>query len=527
MSHKDLEESPKQDDDFEIEIIDLVASPQERASTSPRERGERSDRNETIQPAPVYVSLRSKLTRRQRIVRIVALAAVIIVALVLILNSIVPAHSLLGVLAGPTPVATATLAPNIDYFYLDAGPPWGKLTLDGQPLTFTTNMPVHFARGHHQLAWQASPFPPIRCTLSVPIVKTDTCKHITIPTQVNGTASTAQEVTFYDTLNMLSGTQQAALIQAAQEALDSAQSTTMVQPGEQFVHVVGNHTTDIATQPLHATLHFKLSVGDPTLENTICANHYSSECGPLYRFQSQDVTQNCELFCTDPGSYTTFTVPNYWQTIVIAHEYWDFITLDGRAIATNQPDTTYGLTNSAHLLFLNIIWDGTHWQATFDALQGGSYNSLGCLAANNELYEIPPPVGLNSFGFSQTSATVPANGWLESCATNSRQPFVVRPSFVSASSLPLPFWRPARRQRPRPSLLALSTRRQFLRTIPGKASGGYTCDVVLCQASWRPAACHSECSEESLVAPANSSPSLRSGLKAHCTQNDTRPKRVQ
>ena len=143
MSHKDLEELPKQDDDFEIEIVDLAASPQERTSTSPRERGERSDRNETIQPAPVYVSLRSKLTRRQRIVRIIAPAVVIIVALVLILNSIVPAHSLLGVLAGPTPVATATLAPNIDYFYLDAGPPWGKLTLDGQPLTFSTNMPVH------------------------------------------------------------------------------------------------------------------------------------------------------------------------------------------------------------------------------------------------------------------------------------------------------------------------------------------------------------------------------------------------
>lgn len=413
MSYKDPGESQKQDDDFEIEIIDLAASPEEPASKSTGESGERSDLNETVQPTPVHVSLRSKLTPRQRIVRVVGPAIVIIVALLLILNSIVPTHSLLGLLAGPTPGATATFVPNIDHFYLDAGPPWGKLTLDGQPLTFSTLEPVQLARGHHQFVWQASPFQPIRCTLSVPIAKTDTCKHLTIATQVNGAASTAQEVTFYDTLNMLSSTQQTALIQAAQAALDSAQSTTTVQSGEQFVHFVGSHTTDIATQPLHAILHFSLSVGDPTLENAICASHYSSECDSLYSFQSQDVTQNCDWFCTDPGSYTTFTVPNYWQTIVIAHEYWDFVTLDGHTIATNQPDTTHDLTNSAHLLFLNIIWDGSHWQATFDALQASGYNSLGCLAANNELNAIPQPVGVISLGFSATPATVPADGCLE------------------------------------------------------------------------------------------------------------------
>lgn len=177
-------------------------------------------------------------------------------ALLLILNSIVPTHSLLGLLAAPTPTATATLVPNIDHFYLDASPPWGKLTLDGQPLTFTTNVPAQLTRGHHQFVWQANPFPSMRCTLSVPLNVKDTCKHITIATQVNGSASTAQEVTFYDTLNMLPKTQQTALIQAAQTALDAKQSTTTVQTGEQFVHVVGSHTTDIATQPLHATLHF-------------------------------------------------------------------------------------------------------------------------------------------------------------------------------------------------------------------------------------------------------------------------------
>lgn len=426
MSYKDLEKFQGQDDDFEIEIIDLDALPEEpepeRVPESSRGDYEQRGRNEPLQPTSVHVSLRTKLTRRQRLVRIAGSAIVIIVALLLILNSIVPAHSLLSVLAGPSPTATATLAPNIDHFYLDASPPWGKLTLDGQPLVFTTNAPVQLSRGRHQFVWQASPFQPVHCTLSVPLTVKDSCKHITIATQVNGSASTAQEVTFYDTLNMLSGTQQTPLIQAAQAALDALQSTATVQPGEQFVHVAGSHTTGVATQPLHATLHFDLSVGNPELERAICANIYSMECYFLHRFHSQDVTQNCDQFCTEPDMYSTLTVPNYWQAVVIAREYWDFATLDGHTIATDQPDTVLNLTNSAHFIFLNILWDGTRWLATYNAQGGNTYNPLACLAAGDELDEIPPPVGLDGFGFSVNAAAIPAAGCVESVQSTASSP---------------------------------------------------------------------------------------------------------
>ncbi|MEO8972550.1 MAG: hypothetical protein ABI406_13230 [Ktedonobacteraceae bacterium] len=420
--YQDVGESQKRDDDFEIEIIDLEMFPGESVPKSPDGSDERSGWKETMKPTSARISLRSRLTQRQRMLRIVGSATVIIVALLLILNSIVPVHALLGALAGPTPTATATLAPNIDHFYLDASPPWGRLTLDGHPLAFSTLAPVQLAPGHHQFVWRASPFQPVRCTLSVPVATTDTCKHITIAAPMNGTASTAQEVTFYDTLNMLSGTQQSALIQAAQAALDAMQSTTTVQPGEQFVHVVGNRTTDITTQRLRATLHFDLSVGDPELENAICANNYNSECYFLYRSQSQDATQNCDWFCTEPDTYTTLSVPNYWQTAVIAREYWDFATPDGHTIATDQPDTVQNLTYSAHFIYLNILWNGTGWQASFNAEGGNGYNPLACLAANDELYEIPPPVGIKGFGFSATPATAPAAGCLEIVQSTAASP---------------------------------------------------------------------------------------------------------
>ena len=149
MSDKDLEQSQKQDDDFTIEMIDLNALPEEPAPETPGRSGGRNDGNEAVLSTPSHlphkqagktrVSLRTKLTRRQRIVRVVSSAIVIIVALLLILNNIVPVHALFGLLAGPTPTPTATFAPNIDHFYLDASPPWGKLALDGNDLLFSTN----------------------------------------------------------------------------------------------------------------------------------------------------------------------------------------------------------------------------------------------------------------------------------------------------------------------------------------------------------------------------------------------------
>lgn len=366
------------------------------------------------------VSLRSKLTPRQRVIRVIGLAVIVIVSLALILNSIVPVHSLPGLLVGPAPTATAVLTPGSDHFYLDAGPPWGKLSLDGHPLAFSTVEPVQLSRGRHQFIWKARPFRDIRCTLSVPVSATDTCKHIAIASPVNGSSDGAQEVIFYDTLNMLSTSQQAALILAAQAGLDAGQSTTTVQPGEQFVHFLGNRgrakavpTTEVATRPLHATLHYDLSVGNASLEDSLCADSYNMECDFLHRFQAQDVTQNCAWFCTEPDTYAPSPFPTSWRAVVIVHAYWDYATLDGRPIATDQPDTVLDLTDSAHFIYLTIDWDGTKWHATINTQEAGGFNTPGCLAANNEFDQVSPPVGINGFGFSPTSTTVPALGCVE------------------------------------------------------------------------------------------------------------------
>ena len=420
-------------DDFEIEIIDLDMLPEESAVKAPGDSNDHNDGNEAIQQIPVRVSLRSKLTPRQRVIRVIGLAVVVIVSLTLILNGIAPVHSLLGLLVGPTPASIPMLTPDSNHFYLDASPPWGKLSLDGHPLAFSTVEPVQLPPGLHQFVWQAQPFHAIRCTLSVPVSATDTCKHFAIASPLNGSSEDAQEVMFYDTLNMLPTTQQAALILAAQAGLDAGQSTTTVQPGEQFVHFVGSRSTEVTTRPLHATLHYDLSVGNANLENSLCADSYNMECDFLHRFQAQDVTQSCAWFCTEPDTYTSSPVPDAWRAVVIAHAYWDYATLDGRTVATDQPDTILDLTNSAHFVFLTIAWDGTNWHAAINMQEAGGFNTLACLAAASEFSEIPPPVGLDGYGFSSAATTVSALGCVEIV-----QPTAAAPSAPAPSSFASP-----------------------------------------------------------------------------------------
>lgn len=410
---KDEQNNSNSQDDFDaIEIVDLDAVPREHDPLPPvhdRHGGNGDVVPQSEQPAPVRVSLRSRFTRRQRIAQVVASAAVVIVAFVLILNSIAPAHTLLGLLKGPTPTPSPGLTLNMDSFFLDASPPWGTLTLDGHALIFTTMTPVRLTPGRHVFVWQAQPFQPIRCTLSVPVSASDTCKHVPITLPTTGFAADAQEVTFYDNFTMLPPAQQTALSQAMQTTLDTMQSTAIVQPGEQFVHFVGNRTIDTATQPLRATLHFNLSLDEANLQSIICSNDFTG-CSFLHNFQTQDVSQNCAYICTEPNRYNTIEIPNNWYTVVIAHAYWDYTTMNGQVVATNQPDSELDVNNSAHFVYLTILWSNSRWQVGINVEEVSSFTSFACLAASDEFYTLPQPSGLNSYGFTPSPAKVAATG---------------------------------------------------------------------------------------------------------------------
>src|SRR5262249_14729697 len=99
--------------------------------------------------------------------------------------------ALVGVLHPPTPTPTPRLSPGDTYFLWKDSVPWGTLLVDGHPgpdvrtsgVRFdTTGEPINdppysftLPRGRHTLEYRAAPFPTLRCVLSVPAARSDTC----------------------------------------------------------------------------------------------------------------------------------------------------------------------------------------------------------------------------------------------------------------------------------------------------------------------------------------------------------------
>src|SRR5579863_9491821 len=83
-----------------------------------------------------------------------------------------------------TPTATVTAGDN--QFYIQASP-LGAITIDGRAVTqlpaVGSGTPIQLSRGQHKIVWQADPFAPLSCIVSVPSsITNDQCNYeSTIP----------------------------------------------------------------------------------------------------------------------------------------------------------------------------------------------------------------------------------------------------------------------------------------------------------------------------------------------------------
>src|SRR5579885_2277743 len=166
MPEQPFEPSHIPDDDaFDVEITDLDATEQARGE-SMRPAGERSEA-----PAP-GAARRSRSGLRRRSTRQRALQAVVTAMIALLLLSVFVGNSssMRNVITGllrstPMPVEES------DFFYAQGNPPWGQLFIDGHRVAHLPPVgapPLRLSHGVHVLSWQASPFEPVSCTLSVP-----------------------------------------------------------------------------------------------------------------------------------------------------------------------------------------------------------------------------------------------------------------------------------------------------------------------------------------------------------------------
>ena len=326
-------------DEFEVEISDLP------------DPGAAGDDDAHVLPArSSRISLRSRFTQRQRIMQVIATSGIVALALAFILGSYTPVRDAVSLsLDNLIPAPTATLTPGARLFYVQKTLSWSQVSLDGHILRhlpiIDSDIPLQLARGRHQFTWHADPFQPINCTVTVPPAVTDTCASNNIVRAPSGIY--VNVITFLPSLATLPGTQRAALIQAAQGALDTLQSSAAVEPGEHFFSLQPVTLVDTATQALSATLSFQLDTD--TRYNPPC------QLKLIGKPCTRRIIQDCRLFCTEPAQSSP-PGEKSWDVLASIRPFWKYARADGQTVAQDLPDVLI-----EHLVSLHITWDAEKW----------------------------------------------------------------------------------------------------------------------------------------------------------------------
>ncbi|HEV2235200.1 MAG TPA: hypothetical protein VGR57_00935, partial [Ktedonobacterales bacterium] len=130
---------------------------------------------------------RSRMSQRTRVLRLMGISVLLLLALAIPLASLPPTQRLVAnVLHPATPTATPLYPPGVYPIWYINSVPWGVLRIDGRTgirltgvatLSGSTYQPPVFklGKGRHTIRYDAPPYPPLNCTLSVPAAPGDTC----------------------------------------------------------------------------------------------------------------------------------------------------------------------------------------------------------------------------------------------------------------------------------------------------------------------------------------------------------------
>ncbi len=346
------------DDELELEVSDLRTGRTVRKSfdSQPEVRAtqghipetiadeETSPRIEPLDPtrAPALSPSGALLSRRARGSAVVALTLLVCAGILLSLPG--PQASLRQALAGPTPTPTATLAPGSDIVYFEQTAPWGRLTLDGKPLLLDqqNGQGSTLPAGRHTLAYEAAPWPPLRCQISVPAQRGDTCP-INVGVMYNNLPA-SRAVDLGATPAKLPDAQRAALTSAVADAFQANRETADLQPGDHYLGADGSPA--VAAEPMRATLLLTLNT-DPARVTS-------------------GVPFQCVSICDfgGGGGGAGFDWLTFAARVIVR---WQFATSDGKVI---QPDASADLDA---IYQVGAQWANGTWKATATPYyQGGS-----------------------------------------------------------------------------------------------------------------------------------------------------------
>lgn len=363
----------------------------------------------------VRLPLAKRLTLRQRKV---AWRLSIVLCLLLLIMLVVPSSLTIvrnfsvqlydRVVPPPTP----TLTPNLDSLYFDVNIPWTEVTIDGQGIQLPfigSGSPIKLAMGRHTVRWQAAPFQPQSCIITVPVQFriSDTCVLATGDLEQLPHPLQAQLLVLHESVNTLLANQQRELINAMQNALAQQDISTTVQPGEMYFGPMG-YTT--ANQPLRAILRFSL---DQNAGSNLTVGRAGTKGIQTYTINAQD----CQILCSLPWqlwlSRPPIPIPDgvssppTWFVLAFAAQSLDYATMNGHIIASDQP-TDYSANVFSYPVLLGLSWDGANWHINvyfeqdiapfyFITQEPGThtlpqplYDNPACAAAQNYFANIGP-----------------------------------------------------------------------------------------------------------------------------------------
>ncbi|HEX3271866.1 MAG TPA: hypothetical protein VHR15_14545, partial [Ktedonobacterales bacterium] len=239
-------------DDFDVEVSAL-ATTSATPDAEGQEHGTLIPPDDATADAPPArrISLAARRPQAQRLLRAgsaITLLAVLITAVLLLPTS--NREAFLRLVTPPFP--TATPQPGNDAFLWEHTVPWGQLFIDGKPGPDVSGSAVrqsdglpegavfHLARGHHTIEYRAAPFPTLKCVLTVPVERGDTC-----PLERTGdfsfltpTAPATRLLDLQATVDRLPKAQADALVAAAQAELTSLAASLPVgslTPGDHYL----------------------------------------------------------------------------------------------------------------------------------------------------------------------------------------------------------------------------------------------------------------------------------------------------
>ncbi len=303
------------------------------------------------------------MPRRSK-VRIAFILSLWVLLLAVIIGAVTPVRDIvLTHFFPPTSTSSTPIPPGDNLFYIQDSPR-GTIFIDGHPVTHLPDMtkvppdaPLHLGRGKHQIVWDAPPFKPVVCAISVPsLLSNEICNDESVIAGPGG--QNVRLISFTATYSDLPTAQQTALKQHIQGVLNALQATDTVQPGEQYLFTspAGLTSPVVATQPLKATLSYHLDTS--LTSNRGCVNGYGDTC----TYNGQNCLELCVFTNVTSQSGVELTGPD-WYAIALFYPTWTYQTGQGTLLAANQPDAAANqYVGTDHSVLLHILWTEKGWQ---------------------------------------------------------------------------------------------------------------------------------------------------------------------